>query len=142
LQFSSETPLLEQLARLREDAMERINLLLGRAQLTQLVQPIATSDAFARVLSEISSACVTRRGLLPVVFSQLVASSSVDAPRGSSLFKACEGLCRSGILQRVTVVARSRSGRFLLTEPYRSAVDGFRSFLAAQAEAAADPPEG
>lgn len=142
LQFSSTTTLLERLARLREDAAGRVNLLLGHAQLTQLVQSAATGDAFARVLSEVSRACASRRGLLPVIFSQLVASCSVDAPRGSKLLNACEVLCHSGILQRATVVARSRSARFLLTEPYRSAVDGFRSFLAAQAEAAADPAEG
>lgn len=142
LQFSGTTTLLERFERLRVDAADKINLLLSHAQLAPLVQSAATGDAFAAVLSEVSRACASRRGLLPIIFSQLVASSSVDAPRGSNLLNACEVLCRSGILQRATVVARSRSARFLLTEPYRSAVDGFRSFLAAQAEAAADPPEG
>jgi hypothetical protein len=141
LQFSAMTTLLERVERLRTDAAERINLLLDRAQLTQLVRSVATGDVFAQVLSEVSRACAARRGLLPVIFSQIVASGSVDAPHGSSLLNACEVLCRSGILHRATVVARSRSARFLLTEPYRSAVDGLRSFLAAQAEAAAEPLE-
>lgn len=143
LQFSSTTTLLERLVRLREDAVGRVNLLLGRVQLRQLVHPVDTGDAFAKVLSEVSRACASRRQqLLPLIFSQLVASSSVDTARSGNLFNACEVLCRSGILQRATVVARSRSARFLLREPYRSAVDGFRSFLAAQAEAAADAPAG
>lgn len=142
LQFSSTTTLLERFERLRVDAADKINFLLSHAQLTSLVQSAATGDAFAAVLSEVSRACASQRRLLPAVFSQLVASSSVDAARPSNLFNVCEALRRSGILQRATVVARSRSARFLLTEPYRSAVDGFRSFLAVQAEAAADPPEG
>lgn len=139
LQFSSTTTLLERFDRLRVDAADKINFLLSHAQLSSLVQSAATGDAFAVVLSEVSRACTKHRRLLPIVFSQLVASSSIDAPRSSNLLNACEVLRRSGVLQRATVVARGRSARFLLTEPYRSAIDGFRSFLAAQAEAATEP---
>jgi hypothetical protein len=135
-QFSTTTTLLERIERLRDDAASRINFLLRRVPLTPLIQSAATAEAFATVLSEVSRVCTRHRSLLPVIFSQLVASGGVNTERGSGLFNACLALCRSGVLERARVVPRRPSIQFVLAEPYRAAVDGLRSFLAAQAEAA------
>jgi hypothetical protein len=140
-QFTGSTTLIDRLDLLRQEGAESINLLLSHADLTQVAQSAAIAHNFSALLSVLARVPARYRHLLPDVFAQLVASSSVDAIRKSDLFNLCEVLGRFGILKPAKVVARSPSTRFVLIEPHRSAIEAFRTFLSAQADAVATPAE-
>lgn len=140
-EFTGSTTLIDRLDLLRQDGAERINHLLSHADLTQVTQSAAIAQNFSALLSALARGPIRYRHLLPDVFAQLVASSSVDAVRKSDLFNLCEAFGRLGILKPSKVVARSPSTRFVLIEPHHSAIEALRTFLSAQADAVATPAE-
>jgi hypothetical protein len=127
LHFSEDVDLAERLERLRLDGADRINRTL--AVVDQPSSPGVAEDleGVATVLAEIARLTKGNRYLVSEALSQLVTEQTLEARPRTTLSKIAMNLEEIGLLQRVGLVARSTTHRYVLHPAIARAFERFVS---------------
>lgn len=128
--FDETMPFLQRLENLRLDAARRLNQVLAGLPNLAMTEAANLMTLLAGGLAEIAQQTDGDDALFRDILSQLLTGGAIDARPRTSLCRVAEALVRTKMLERVALVGRSPSRRFVLREPFATVCARVRDQLA------------
>ncbi|MPR24627.1 hypothetical protein FS320_05125 [Microvirga tunisiensis] len=127
--FSEDLSFWQRLEHVRLDGARRLNHIL--AGLPNLARQEAANEMIelACAFAEITKRAKGDQDLIREVLTQLTIDGAIDARPRTSLLRVAKALAKAGVLEKVSLIERSSSQRYVLLEPLASTFHRFRDRL-------------
>jgi hypothetical protein len=120
---------MQRLEHLRLDSARRLNRLLAGLPDLAMNEAADSIMELANLITEIGLLARGNRALSREVLSQLTTDGAIDAGPRTSLDRIAKALARAGVLEKVSLVERSPTQRYVLVEPLASTFRQLRDHL-------------